>query len=67
VDLLLTDTFEAEELTVFELKMEKLLNFLISRIEVDFASTTSLAISGLIWEVLVSWGCPKSMISSRIS
>ena len=33
----------------------------------DFSSTTSLAISGLMCAVLVSCGCPKSMISSRIS
>lgn len=46
---------------------EKLPNFLMSRMEFDLASTTSLAMSGLIWEVLVNCGCPKSMISSSIS
>jgi hypothetical protein len=63
----LTDTLDAEELTVLAPNKEKLPIFFRSRIELDLASTTSLAIRGLICEVLVSWGCPKSMISSRIS
>jgi hypothetical protein len=50
--LLLTDMLAAEELMVFWLKMEKLPS-LISRSD-DFVSTTSLAIRGLMCEVLVS-------------
>ena len=60
--LLLTDTLEAEELMVLAPNNEKLPNFFMSRMELDLASTTSLAMSGLICEVLVSCGCPKSMI-----
>jgi len=65
--LLLTETLDAEELMVLAPNNEKLPNFLMSRMEFDLASTTSLAMSGLICEVLVNWGCPKSMISSSIS
>ena len=65
---LLTETEEAEELMVLGLKREKLLIFLMSRMLLLLVSpTTSLAIRGLICEVLVSCGCPKSMISSNIS
>jgi hypothetical protein len=52
--LLLTDTDEADELMVFELKREKLPNLFISSMEEDLVYTTSLAISGFICEVLVS-------------
>jgi hypothetical protein len=51
--LLFTETFDAEEFIVLELKIEKLPIFFISKIE-DFVSTASLAIRGLMWEVLVS-------------
>ena len=65
---LLTDTDEADELMVLGVKKLKLLLiFFRSIILPDLLSTISLAISGLICEVLVSWGCPKSMISSKIS
>lgn len=61
------DTFEALDEMVLGLKRPNdELSFFTSRIE-DLVSTTSEAISGLIREVLVSCGWPKSMISSRIS
>ena len=53
--LLLTDTEDAEELIVLGLKSEKLLIFFISIKLVPLLSfTTSLAMRGLICEVLVS-------------
>lgn len=61
------ETFEALEDIVLGLnRPNEELSFLTSRRE-DFVSTTSDAIKGLINEVLVSCGCPKSIISSRIS
>ncbi len=62
---LLTETDEAEELIVLGLK--KLLLIFFRSIMLDLLYTISLAINGFIWDVLVSCGCPKSMISSRIS
>jgi hypothetical protein len=60
---LLTDTEEAEELMVLGLKKLKLLPIFLRSIRLlDLPSITSLAISGLICEVFVSWGCPKSII-----
>lgn len=58
---LLTETLEALDEIVFGLKSPKDPNFLISINEL-LVSTTSEAINGLMWEVLVSWGCPKSII-----
>ena len=60
------ETFEALEDMVLGLKMLNELSFLTSIIE-PFVYTTSEAIKGLISEVLVSCGYPKSMISSKIS
>jgi hypothetical protein len=60
------ETFEAFEDIVLGLKMLNELSFLTSKIEL-LVSTTSEAIKGFINEVLVNCGCPKSIISSRIS
>ena len=62
--LVLTETEEAEEEIVWGVNREKLPNFLTSR-RLCFVSTTSLAINGFMWEVFVSWGCPKSIVSSE--
>lgn len=52
---LLTDIEEAEEFIVFGLNSEKLLIFFISiKLLFLFSFTTSLAMSGLMCEVLVS-------------
>ena len=59
----LTETEDAAELMVLGLNREKLLIFLMSIRLLPLPSlTTSLAMRGLMWEVLVSWGWPKSMI-----
>lgn len=58
----LTDTEDAAELMVLGLNREKLLIFFMSIKLLLPSLTTSLAMRGLMWEVLVSWGWPKSMI-----
>ena len=60
----ITDSNDESAVAVLLEKSEKLLNFLKS-IKEFLDSTTSLAISGFICEVLVNWGCPKSIISSQ--
>ncbi len=53
--LLFTDTLDAEEFTVFGLKIEKLPSwFFMSFIDDVVSSMTSLAMRGFMCEVLVS-------------